>query len=141
MTNRIVLTGAFGKPAEIRTSKNGNEFATFSIRESLNGSTRWWQGITFSDVVIQTVKEMSVSEPLAVCGEMSAEIYAPAGAESRINWRITVDGVLSARAKPKQKAEKSAVKSAPETRSGGATASASWAAPAAGGVDASDIPF
>jgi single-stranded DNA-binding protein len=102
MSARVILSGAVGKPPDIRTSKNGNIFATFSVRESLNGATRWWQAIAFSETVIETLKEMAVGEPIAVCGEMSAEIYAPAGAESRINWRISIDGALAAR-KPKQK--------------------------------------
>jgi hypothetical protein len=45
----------------------------------------------------QSLKEMSVGEAIAVAGEITAEIYAPVGSESRINWRITVDAVLSAR--------------------------------------------
>ncbi len=79
MSARAIVSGALGKPAEIRTSKNGNTFATCSLRESLNGSTRWWQGITFNESVIEILKEMAVGEPIAVAGEIAAEIYAPAG--------------------------------------------------------------
>jgi hypothetical protein len=86
MSTRVIVSGAVGKPAEIRTSKNGNTFATFSVRESVNGSTRWWQAIAFNESVIEAVKELS--EGLAVAGEITAEIYAPAGSESRINWRV-----------------------------------------------------
>ena len=63
MTARLVLTGALGKGPEIRASKNGNPFATFSIRESLNGSTRWWQAITFNETAIETLKEIAVASP------------------------------------------------------------------------------
>src|ERR1700733_9687459 len=105
MSLRAILSGAVGKAAEFRTSKNGNSFATFPIRENVNGATRWWQGISFSESAIEVLKELSVGEPIAVCGEISAEISAPAGAESRINWRVTVDAILSARKPPKAKPE------------------------------------
>jgi single-stranded DNA-binding protein len=97
MSLRAILSGAVGKAAELRTSKNGNPFARLSIRESHNGATRWWQAIAFSERAIEVLKETSVGEPIAVTGEITAEIYAPAGSESRINWRISVDGILSAR--------------------------------------------
>lgn len=52
---------------------------------------------------------MAVGEPIAVGGEITAEIYAPAGSESRINWRVTVDAVLTAR-KPKAKPQEASRK-------------------------------
>ena len=38
MSLRAILCGAVGKAAELRTSKNGNSFATLSIRENHNGA-------------------------------------------------------------------------------------------------------
>ena len=168
MSFRGIVGGAVGKAAEFRTSKSGNPFATFSIRENLNGATRWWQAIAFSETVIEVLREMSVGEPIAVAGEITAEIYAPAGAESRINWRITVDAILSAR-KPKVKpegaprqpraangrdrSEASSARRRPHASNTGARAlaAASWASPARGaevgtspekGADFNDsIPF
>jgi single-stranded DNA-binding protein len=155
MSARAVLSGAVGKAAELRTSKNGNPFATLSIRENVNGATRWWQAIAFSESAIEVLKEISVGEPIAVAGEITAEIYAPAGSESRINWRITVDAVLSARKPPKAKPESKSRKpkeakrdrgeAAPEPRPGRSIASKSWASQepiATGGVPFDDsIPF
>ena len=97
MSARAIVSGVLLKAPIEKASKAGNPFATFTIRESLNGSTRWWQAIAFVESVIEAVKELSVGEGLAVAGEITAEVYAPAGSESRINWRITVDAVLSAR--------------------------------------------
>jgi hypothetical protein len=151
MTARAIMSGAVGKTAELRTSKNGTPFATLSIRENVNGATRWWQSICFSESAIEVLMELSVGEPIAVAGEISAEIYAPAGAESRINWRITVDVVLSAR-KPKVKpegasrkpqaadgrdrVEVSSVRQSQASNPGGrALAAASWAAPARAEVE------
>jgi single-stranded DNA-binding protein len=149
MSLRAILSGAVGKAAELRTSKNGNSFATLSIRENVNGATRWWQAIAFSESAIEVLKEMSVGEPIAAAGEITAEIYAPAGSEGRINWRVTIDAVLSARKvklegatrKPQAakgrgvRAEASSARQAENT--GGAAAS--WASPSPLMND--DIPF
>jgi hypothetical protein len=136
MSLRAILSGAVGKTAELRTSKNGTRFATLSIRENVNGATRWWQAISFSESAIEVLKEMSVGEPIAAAGEITAEIYAPAGSEGRINWRITVDGILSARkVKPegatrKPQAARSRRDRAEASNTGGrALAAASWASP------------
>jgi hypothetical protein len=103
MSARAIVPGSLHNAAELRTSKNGNPFATFTIRESLNnGAARWWQAIAFSETAIEALKELAVAEPIAVAGELDCELYAPAGAESRLSWKITADAVLSARAKPKR---------------------------------------
>ena len=99
MTVRAIVSGALHKSAEERTSKNGNPFATFTIRESLNGATRWWQAIAFDEASIAAVLSLKVGEPIAVSGGIDAEIYAPAGSEGRISWKITADAVLCGQSK------------------------------------------
>jgi hypothetical protein len=91
-----------------------------------------------------------VGEPIAVCGEISAEIYAPAGSEGRINWRVTIDAVLSARkVKPEGATRKpqaamgrrdraKASSTRPAEAGGSALAAASWASPSPLN---DDIPF
>jgi hypothetical protein len=86
--------------------------------------------------MIESLKNISVGEPIAVAGEITAEIYAPAGSESRINWRITVDAVLSARKiKPEGATRKSLAakgrgdRAEPSNAGGRALAAASWASP------------
>jgi hypothetical protein len=133
-----ILAGSIHKEVELRPSRNGKPFATFTIRENVNGKTRWWQAIAFSESAIEELRQLDAGSPVAVAGMVDAEIYAPAGSEGRINWRVTVDAVLSAYRKPKPKAERAA-RAVPRT--GRAIAEASWAAPAMGGDDASDAPF
>ena len=120
MTARAIVSGALHKAAEERTSKAGNQFATFTIRENVNGSTRWWQAIAFSESAIEALKELAVGDQIAVAGEIDAKIYAPASSESRISLRITADAVLSTKARHKPKAEKARSREVAE---------ASWAAP------------
>jgi hypothetical protein len=143
MSARAIVSGVLFKAPVEKVSKSGNPFATFTIRENVNGATRYWQGITFSESAIEVLKEMSVGEPIAVAGEITAEIYAPAGSESRINWRVTVDAVLSARKvktegasrKPKEangreRAQASSTRQAEASNTARAIAAKSWAAPA-----------
>jgi hypothetical protein len=104
LSARAIVSGALHKAAEERTSKAGKPFAILTIRGTVDGSTRWWQCICFNETMIEDLKELTAGEPLAVAGAIDAEIYAPAGSEGRLNWRITIDAVLSAR-KPKAKPE------------------------------------
>jgi single-stranded DNA-binding protein len=114
---RAIVSGTLHKAAEERTSKAGNPFATFTLREKVNGSTRWWSVVAFDEASIATVLSMKVGEPIAVSGEFSAELWTPeGGGEARLSWKITADAVLSAKAKPKQ-------------RTGREVADTSWAAP------------
>ena len=94
---RAIISGALHKAAKEHTSKAGKQFVTFTLRENVNGTTRWWGAIAFDEAVIAAVLSMEIGEPFAAAGAIDAEIYAAAGSESRINWRITVDAVLSAR--------------------------------------------
>jgi hypothetical protein len=155
MSARAIVSGVLFKAPIEKVSKAGNPFATFPIRENHNGATRWWQAITFNENEIESLKAMTPGEPIAACGEITAEIYAPAGSESRINWRITADSVLSARKPPKAKPESKSRKpkeakrdrgeAAPEPRPGRSIASKLWASQepiATGGVPFDDsIPF
>jgi Single-strand binding protein family len=140
MSARAIVSGVLFKAPIEKASKTGNPFATFPIRENHNGATRWWQGITFDKTAIAVLQEISVGEPIAVAGEITAEIYAPAGSESRINWRITIDAVLSARkVKPevatrkpqaakgrRDRAEASSAQAEASNTGGSALAAASW---------------
>jgi hypothetical protein len=150
MSARAIVSGVLFKAPIEKASKAGNPFATFPIRENANGGTRWWQCITFIENEIEVLKAMTPGEPIAACGEISAEIYEPAGAESRINWRITVDAVLSARKPPKAKPEskgrkpkeaKGLDRAEASNTGGSAIAASSWAHPTTGGALDDDIPF
>jgi Single-strand binding protein family len=137
MTARAIVLRSLDKPADFRTSKNGNQFATFSIRENANGKARWWLVITFTEDVLDALKELAPGSPISIAGEIDAEIWSSPGGEARINWRLTCDALLSAKIKRRPKAEKPLGSS--DRRSGRDVASASWAAPTVGGSDASDL--
>jgi Single-strand binding protein family len=134
---RGLVLGALHKAADFRTSESGTRFATLSIREDVNGKIRWWRVTSFAQDVLYGLTEMAPGSPICVAGEIDAEIWSPPGGEARITWRLTCDGVLTAKAKCKTKVE-----NVPRTppRSGRAIAVKSWAAPpVVGGADASDL--
>jgi hypothetical protein len=102
MSVRAIVSGALHKAAEERTSKAGKPFATLTLRENVNSSTRWWKAIAFDEVTIAVLKELSAGAPIAVSGEIDAEIWTPEdGSSPRVSWKITVDAVLSARRRRK----------------------------------------
>jgi hypothetical protein len=129
MSARVIVLASLEKPAEFRTSKNGNQFATFAIRENANGKTRWWRVISFAEDVLDALKEMAPGSPICVAGEIDAEIWSPPGGEARINWRLTCDALLSAKATRRPKAGKALGATPPEQRNGREIAASSWAAP------------
>jgi hypothetical protein len=141
-----IIAGSTHKEVQLRTSKTGNPFATLTIRENVNGKPRWWQAIAFSEAAIDELRQLEAGAPVAVAGTIDAEVYAPAGSESRITWRVTVDAVLTAKAKRKPKdtpGEPSGFRPASGRKDlvGGKThAERSWAAPQKAEFDDS-IPF
>jgi hypothetical protein len=121
---RAVIAGSLHKPVEMRTSKAGKPYATFTACESVNGSRRFWRGVAFDEAAIAALKELPAGSPIALGGELDCEIYRPENAEPKLSWSLKVDGVLTA----------SKLKSAARE-----TATRSSAAPDTEGVD--DTPF
>lgn len=127
MSALVVLVGLLDKPAEFRSSKNGNSYATFSIREIANGKTRWWRVISFAEDVLDVLKEIAPGSPISAAGEVDGEIWSPPNGEAQINWRLTCNALISPKAKRRAKAEKP--RGSSDRRSGRDVAGQSWAAP------------
>jgi single-stranded DNA-binding protein len=110
---RAVIAGSLHKAVEIRTAKSGNSFAVFTIREAVNGATRWWRSVAFDEAAIAALKELDAGAPIACAGEIDCELWTPDdGREPRLNWKITADAVLSAR-RPKNRETAREVDDAP----------------------------
>jgi single-stranded DNA-binding protein len=110
---RAIVSGALHKAAEERTSKAGKPFATFTIRENVNGSSRYFRAVAFDEVAIAVLKELSAGAPIAVAGEIDAEPWTPEdGRKPRLSWKVTADSVLSAR-RPKRRETTREVDDAP----------------------------
>jgi hypothetical protein len=97
MTARAIVSGALHKAADERTSKAGKQFATLTLRENVNGSTRSWR-FAFDEASIAAVLSMGVGERIAVSGEINAELWTPDDSgEPRLSWKIAANAVLTAR--------------------------------------------
>jgi hypothetical protein len=115
MTLRAIVTGSLSKVPVEKTSSRGNAYLIASVREGSGDATRYVSAFIFAEDEIETVRSLQVGEPISVAGELTVELSEWNG-ESRLNWKITADAVLSARARPKQ-------------RTGREVADTSWAAP------------
>jgi hypothetical protein len=91
-------------PPAYKISKAGNPYASATVREGSGEATRWRKVFVFNEADRGNLALVD-GEPIAVAGEFDAEIYAPAGGEARVTWRIRADAVLSVK---KPKARKSA---------------------------------
>jgi hypothetical protein len=93
-----IVSGALNKAVEERVSKAGKPYATFTACESVNGSRRFWRGVAFDEATIAALRELDAGAPIACAGEIDCELWTPEdGREPRLNWKITVDAVLTAR--------------------------------------------
>lgn len=104
MSARAIVIGALFRAPQTKISKAGKPYAIATIREGTGERVRWWKAFVFN-AAIEEVMRLGDGEPIAVSGEFDCELYAPASGESRLSWKITVDGVLSAQRKAKPKAE------------------------------------
>ena len=101
MTLRAIVTGSLSKVPVEKTSSKGNAYLIASVREGSGDATRYVSAFIFAEDEIETVRSLQVGEPISVAGELTVE-QSEWNGESRLNWKITADAVLSARAKPKK---------------------------------------
>ena len=105
MSARGIVTGVLHK-AETLTSKAGRPYVRASIRDGKGDAAIWWTAFVFSESAIAEAQRLAPGEPISVAGEIEADLYVPPNAQPRVNLKIAVDAVLSARPKPRPKAEK-----------------------------------
>jgi hypothetical protein len=143
MSARAIVSGVLLRAPVSETSKAGKSYVVATVREGSGETARWWKVFVFSESAIEEILRLGDGEPIAIAGEFDCELYAPPGGESRLSWKITADAVLSGRAKPKPKAQKTTAGASPsQPRSARAVAATSWAAPTLGGAhDGDGIPF
>ncbi len=83
MSARAIVTGSLYRAAEERTSKNGKPFATFTLREAINGATRWWKAVAFNDTIVASVIALKDGEPVSLRVSSTANCTGPRGLRSR----------------------------------------------------------
>jgi hypothetical protein len=135
MSAREIVSGLLFKAPVSKTSKTGKPYVLATMREGSGERVRWWKCFAFSEAPIEELLRLGDGDPIAVAGEIDADVYAPEGSDPRVNWRVTADTVMSAR-KPKAKPE--GTKHTPKEATGRDRAGSSWASPSA---SAGSVPF
>jgi len=115
MSARAIVPGVVFRAPEAKTSKAGKRYVVATIREGTGDALRWWKGIAFSESAAEALLEIRAGEPVGVAGAIDAELYTPAGGEARISFKVTVDAVLSAKAKPKPRTKQAKVDRLPSS--------------------------
>jgi single-stranded DNA-binding protein len=113
MSLRGIVSGALFRAPQSKISKTGKVYAIAKIREGTGDAARWFNCIAFAESAVEELLQLSDGDPIAIAGEIDAELYKPEGGEVRLAWKITVDAVLSARKKPREKQERKTLPSAP----------------------------
>jgi len=103
MSARAIVAGVLFKAAASKVSKAGKPFAMATIREQSGDAVRWWRCFVFGERALAEILRLDEGEPIAVAGVFDCELYAPAGGEARLSWKIVGDEILTARRKPKPK--------------------------------------
>jgi hypothetical protein len=129
MSARAIVSGVLFKAPVSKTSKAGKPYVLATIREGSGERVRWWKCFAFSETPIEELLRLGDGDPIAVAGEIDADIYAPEGSDPRVNWRVTADAVLSARRPAKAKLD--GTKHKPKAANGRDRAGSSWASPSA----------
>ena len=106
MSNRAIVSGVLYRDPAQKTSKAGKPYVVATIRSGSGERVCWWKVFVFNETASEEIMRLRDGEPIVVSGEFGYDLYAPAGRESRLDWKITVEGVLGAKAKLKTRLKK-----------------------------------
>jgi single-stranded DNA-binding protein len=106
MSARAIVSGVLHKAPETKVSKNGNSYARATIRDGKGDDANWWACLIFNASAVEEVQRLEPGDPIAVAGEIKADIYTPPGKKPRINLTIIGDTLLSARRSPRSAKQK-----------------------------------
>jgi single-stranded DNA-binding protein len=103
MTAFALISGSLFKAPERKVSKNGNAFATATVKMRADDNrTEFWRLVTFSESAVEELMRLNEGDNLSAQGQMKAELYQPEGKEPRISLSIIADTVQPLRAQRKR---------------------------------------
>ena len=107
MSASILLQGKLERAPESRVSRNGNSFATTTIRVSAGSELQFWRLFVFSESAQAELARLGEGNSLSVQGPLKAEVFERDG-RSRVSLSMTVDHVLALRQPPRERKPKAA---------------------------------
>ena len=102
MSAVALISGTLFKAAEQRTSKNGNEFVTATLKSKEGDGASFWRLTAFNTDARAELMRLNAGDAVSVQGLMRAELYKPEGGEPRVSLSLVVDQALAARPKPRK---------------------------------------
>jgi hypothetical protein len=139
MSLRVMASGVLYSFA-LKVSAANKNYGLAKVRVGSGDAAVWPSAFIFGAGLIEEFERLQIGEPVTVCGELDAKIYAKDGGEPRISLSIKVDAIISTRA-PKRERRKTERQSPTQRASARETADRSWAAPARGEELSDDLPF
>jgi single-stranded DNA-binding protein len=103
MTAFALISGALFKAPERKVSKNGNAFATATVKMRADDNrSEFWRLVTFSETAVEELMRLGEGDNLSAQGPMKAELYQPEGKEPRISMSLIADSIQPLRAQRKR---------------------------------------
>jgi single-stranded DNA-binding protein len=100
VTTYALVTGTLFRSPEQRASKNGNPFATATIRAKDGDASQFWRITAFTESVQSELMRLGEGDAVSVQGPLKAEIYEVSSGEKRISLGVIADHVLALRQPP-----------------------------------------
>jgi single-stranded DNA-binding protein len=137
MTVHAIISGSIFRQPEQRTSKNGRQFSSATIRVRDGDELLFVRVVAFSESVQTELMRLTDGDAVAVQGALKVDTYVASGGARKVSLSLVADHVLALRQPPKER--KSKPPEAPAVRSRRERCAGSWQSAADGPND--DIPF
>lgn len=94
MSLTIMLSGTIAKQPEVRTSKNGNEFATTTVRVQTAEGDLFASVTAFGDLA-PTLARLAKGDPVTLVGTGKVSAYTAKDGEHRAGLSITASRLIA----------------------------------------------
>jgi single-stranded DNA-binding protein len=137
MTLHALISGSLFRAPESRTSKNGRQFVSATIRVKDGGESRFVNLAAFSDTAQAELVRLKDGDAVSVQGPLKAGTYTASDGTTKLSISINADQILALKQQPKKREVKPAQQ--PDARSRQERCAGSWQSPVDGPND--DIGF
>lgn len=103
-----ILSGTLFKAPEQRQSRNGNSFATATMKVASGSDAQFWRVFVFSESAQSELMRLQQGDALSVQGVPKFELYRPDNGEVRVSLSLTADHILALRQPPRERKPKAA---------------------------------
>ncbi|MFZ4701176.1 MAG: single-stranded DNA-binding protein [Candidatus Methylumidiphilus sp.] len=111
MSIHVLLTGVLHKDAVARTSQNGNQYVTCTVRVEQDGQTVWANVICFDDLAQGELLRLNAGDAVSLQGKAMPKVYMK-DEEARPSLQVTANAVLALQ--PKNQSKPTTVRNRPK---------------------------